>query len=479
MNSPLEDMRGRLNAVSPYFCLAKWYQVTIHLQNGHTHSCHHPNTHVVPLKELAQNPSALHNTQFKKQRRQEMLTGVRPAECDYCWNVEEASPGNLSDRMIKSSEAWAEPSFAAAQTAPWESDVMPTYVEVSFSNVCNFKCSYCSPKDSSKWNDEIKQFGPYPTSARFNDLKDLTKAKSHPIPERETNPYVEAFWKWWPELYPTLKVFRVTGGEPLLSKHTMRVLEWIIDHPQPSLHLAINSNLVVPDELYSRFLDLVLTIVRRGCVGKFELYTSVDAHGSRADYIRNGLDYSMWLTNVRRFLETVPDQHLAIMSTFNALSITSFSRLYADVSELRKTYRDTRPGIAPEEEEARVSIDLPYLRFPEHQSIMVLPPDYGDRVDDILAEVKRTPEATHREIIQLTRIRSLMRTQWPEKKLRVARADFYRFFAEHDRRRGTNFIETFPEMADFWHMCRDLAEPSSWQSSARNLWLRAFQPGRA
>jgi len=33
------------------------------------------------------------------------------------------------------------------------------------------------------------------------------------------------------------------------------------------------------------------------------------------------------------------------------------------------------------------------------------------------------------------------------------KADFYRFFAEHDRRRGTDFLKTFPEMATWWQEC--------------------------
>jgi hypothetical protein len=467
MDSSLEKMRERLNAVSPSFCLAKWYHVTIHLQTGQTHSCHHPATHLVPIKELADNPSALHNTRFKKQRRKEMLTGVRPAECDYCWNVEDAFPSNLSDRMIKSNDPSTEPFFDAAKTMPWDADIVPTQVEVSFSNVCNFKCSYCHPKDSSKWYDEISQYGPYPTTT--------TRINLRPVPRLVREAYIDAFWKWWPELYPALKIFRVTGGEPLLSKDTFRVLEWIIDHPQPNLQLAINSNLFVPNEVYGRFLDLTSTIVQRGCVKNFTLLTSVDAHGERANYIRNGLDYSMWLANVRRYFETVPDQRLVIMSAFNALSITSFSRLYDDVIELRKAYPDKSPGADPA---GRIEIDMPYLRYPEYQSIMVLPSEYADLVDDILAKVKDTPEATNLEVLKLTRIRSLMQTPWPEKKLRSARADFYRFFAEHDRRRGTNFLETFPEMADFWETCRDLAEPNFWQSPARNLWLKAFGPAR-
>jgi organic radical activating enzyme len=461
----------RLDQVSPSFCLAKWYQVTIHLQNGHTHSCHHPQTHLVPLAELVDNPSALHNTVFKKQQRKKMLKGTRPAECDYCWRVEDAAKDNISDRTLKSKEFWAEPHFDEAKSLPWDANVVPTYLEVSFSNVCNFKCSYCSPRDSSKWADEVKQHGPFPVAGRIDVLKPFKKPEGVAIPEREENPYVDAFWKWWPEIYPKLKVFRVTGGEPLLSKHTMRVLEWILEHPQPDLHLAINSNLVVPKEIYDRFLGLVSKIVARGCVKNFELYTSVDAHGKRAEYIRDGLDYGTWLANVRKFFETIPEKRLVIMCAFNALSVTSFSRMYADVIELRKAYPTTGPGASAD---GRIYIDLPYLRHPEHQCAMVLPPEYGERVDAILAEMQRIPEAASAELLKLTRIRSLMRHTWPEKKLRAARANFFRFFSEHDRRRGTNFLETFPEMAEFWQVCRDAAESSFFQTPVGTRVLKAF-----
>ena len=54
-----------LDTVGRGMCMAKWTQVTIHLQNGHTHSCHHPATHKIPLRELEENPTALHNTKYK------------------------------------------------------------------------------------------------------------------------------------------------------------------------------------------------------------------------------------------------------------------------------------------------------------------------------------------------------------------------------------------------------------------------------
>jgi organic radical activating enzyme len=454
VTASLIDTRKRLDAVSPSFCLAKWLQVTLHLQNGHNHSCHHPGTHQTPLDELGRDPSALHNTSFKKRLRRDMLTGVRPAECEYCWKVEDASPENISDRVVKSHDAWSAPHFDRIRLAPWDGATLPSYVEVSFSNVCNFACSYCGPWASSKWVEEIRQHGPYVDARRFNNLEDLAAARRMPIPEREENPYIDAFWEWWPTLYPKLEVFRITGGEPLLSKHTMRVLRWILDNPRPDLQLAVNSNLGVPDQLYKEFLTLVQEIVTRGCVKRFELYTSVDAYGARAEYIRNGLDYGQWLGNVRRYLESVPDQRLVVMCTFNALSITSFPRLYGDILALRTGYPASEVEAEPG---GRVRIDLPYLRNPDHQSVMILPSTYADRMDDIVASVVAAPGSLEMEGVQLRRIRSLMAPQTPSAKLNQARASFYNFFSEHDRRRGTSFLATYPEMASFWRLCREQA----------------------
>jgi len=103
-----EEVKNTLDNVGKGMCLAKWTQVTTHLHTGHNHSCHHPNTHKVSEAEIARNPSALHNTLFKKQKRKEMLQGARPTECDYCWNVEDNSD-LYSDRIFKSSEDWSWP----------------------------------------------------------------------------------------------------------------------------------------------------------------------------------------------------------------------------------------------------------------------------------------------------------------------------------------------------------------------------------
>ena len=46
-------------------------------------------------------------------------------------------------------------------------------------------------------------------------------------------------------------------------------------------------------------------------------------------------------------------------------------------------------------------------------------------------------------------------TVYPDYKLNEGRRDFYNWFTEYDRRRGTNFEKTFPELINFYYKCKD------------------------
>ena len=112
------EIRKKLNSVGQGFCLAKWKQVTLHLHIGQNHSCHHPGLHKIVPEELEGNPSALHNTKYKKELRREMLQGIKPNECDYCWKVEDSS-NEFSDRTFKSAEEWALPYYEEIKTSAY------------------------------------------------------------------------------------------------------------------------------------------------------------------------------------------------------------------------------------------------------------------------------------------------------------------------------------------------------------------------
>jgi hypothetical protein len=46
-------------------------------------------------------------------------------------------------------------------------------------------------------------------------------------------------------------------------------------------------------------------------------------------------------------------------------------------------------------------------------------------------------------------------TVYSEERLKEGRKDFYNWFTEYDRRRGTDFVSTFPELVDFYNSCKN------------------------
>ena len=465
--------------VSPTFCLAKWKQVSINLTAGLTHSCYHPPDHKIPLEELALDPSTLHNTSFKKSERQLMIDGKRPDGCSYCWNIED-SPGNhVSDRQYHSLGLHAmQPDVYEEITQnpdPANYSVIPSNVEVNFSGVCNFKCSYCSPHLSTEWKKEIDKYGVYPTTVPHNSVDYFKQIGLMPIPARDYNPYVEAFWKWWPDLYKQLSLFRMTGGEPLMDVNTYKVLDYIIDNPKKNLHLALTTNLCPDKKLLEKYYSKLDKIKENESLQQITMYVSCDAYGKRAEYIRNGMDFDYLVNNADTFLTNYPMSSkvtfsLSFIATINLMSITSL-RDFLDKTIIglrRKHNIDSNRNYRQ-----RIFVDTPILHSPAWQSIQILPNRYRDilradieyfKAKVIFEHDKMEDEAYAQlrdfEVAKLERVLSWMEQgdNLPAEKIKRDRADFYKFFTEHDFRREASFLETFPEMEDFWDLCRIAAD---------------------
>ena len=99
-----EYVYKELNEVSSV-CLAKWFNVSIHFVTGKTHSCYRQKPIPFFLEEIEEDPSALHNTGYKKEQRKKMLEGERPAECNFCWQMEDPVT-QLSDRAYRSKDVY-------------------------------------------------------------------------------------------------------------------------------------------------------------------------------------------------------------------------------------------------------------------------------------------------------------------------------------------------------------------------------------
>lgn len=462
MQSNFEIRDNLINKISPTFCSAKWLQSTIYLWNGYTHSCHHPSPHKVEVSAVELDPKALHNTPTKMCARKDMLAGIQTKECNYCWNIENLKEDHLSDRTYKTAAAWALPHINEVANSGDGKNINPTYVEIAFENTCNLKCTYCTPDVSSKWMEEIQGHGSYKLSdGELHHLGYLKQVGKFPIHRDDPNPYVDAFWKWWPELYNSLEVFRITGGEPLLSRHTWRVLDYILENPRPDLDFAINTNLCVHPKIIKKLVEYSNKM--KGKVKSFEIYTSCEATGAQAEYIRYGLNYKEFMRNVEYILANTPDEiRVNFMVTTNILSVSTFESFLQSIWDLRAKY------ISAKDEHGRnlnrIPMMVSYLRWPNHLSITNLPHDLKVKYSaiwqkfatDRLFEKGLHPVACifHEEVDQIARLCDFMLNT--EDNLEKNMKDFYLYHVEYDKRRNVRFNETFPELIPFYNECKKL-----------------------
>ena len=438
-----------MDAISPTFCMAKWHHTTIYLQTGETHSCYHPRPHKIPLEEVIIDASALHNTGQKKLERLEMLNGGKPSGCQYCWNIENMGDDYVSDRKERNVTIYTPERYMQIKKGPWDQNINPEYIEVSFGNECNFKCGYCHPKHSSSYHKEIKDFGPYEMVK--NHRNDINWFKVY---EEETNPYVEAWWRWWPEVSKTLNILRITGGEPLLQSSTWRLLEDLDKNPLPNLELNINSNFGVKPILIDRLVDRVNKLIEEKKIKSFKMFTSIDTWGKPAEYIRTGLDLELWERNLDKYLSATK-LPITFMITFNILSVTTFQSLLEKILEWRKKYKFVT--------EHKVRFDTPYLKEPLQYDMNILPkgefmPYMYSHLEFIKNNVddKNVEKFSNLEYEKFRRVVDYMEsTVYSNERVKEGRKDFYNWFTEYDRRRSVDFVTTFPTMIDFYNKCKD------------------------
>lgn len=443
VNETFKEYKIRvMDTKSSTFCGAKWYYSTIWLGSGMTTSCHHPLPHRVSEQEVKENYKALANTVIRKRERQEMQQGIRCGGCDYCWRIEDLKTDQVSDRVYKT-VLYDDVALEEAFNADPEKDFDLKYLEISFDRTCNLACSYCNPAFSTTWVKDIKTNGPYKTL--ITDAQDhYTHAHNDAgkYDHDKNNPYVEAFFKWWEaDLNRTLTHLRLTGGEPLMSEHTWKLFEWFETNSRKDLYFAINSNLISKEEL----IDKLITASKN--IGDFNVYTSCESTGARAEYIRDGFDWDIWTRNFDR-LANEPGIKLHSMCTIGAISLGGLIEYLDWCLEQKTRYNKDTP-----------TFTLNIQRFPKCQSPLVLPMKlrelYASQLTDWRDYNKDSGKLHQMEIEHLNRLIDYLRENdnqlgTPEYRLQLQK-DFKNYYTQFDQRRGKNFVETFPELESWYN----------------------------
>jgi radical SAM protein with 4Fe4S-binding SPASM domain len=276
-------------SVSNTFCILPW----LHLYAN-------PNGDVLPCCLASKSLGNLHNdsivkiwnsTEYQK-LRERMLNGEKSEHCKDCYILEEKG---IKSKRQGDLEAFKDFIGGAVSVQP-ELDIK--FLDIRWSNICNFKCKTCSGDYSSKWA----------TAERRKNIFMFAGGKDNHQLYEDIKPHLT-----------NLKVINFGGGEPLLIDQHYEILEYLIEHNSTNTRLIYNTNFSKLSYKNKNVVDLW---------NKFKhvsVFASIDSWGDRAEYIREGTDWKSIEENFQLIKTQCPHVQLKMnvtVSIFNLYTLT-------------------------------------------------------------------------------------------------------------------------------------------------------------
>ena len=237
------------------------------------------------------------NSEKYKKTRLDFLNNKIPSECiRACYDKEKQ--GSDSNRL-QVNKRFSKDGYLQSQTNEDGSlDNKPTYLDIRFGNLCNFKCRMCGPDASTSWYKDTLETGWSKTMDYYTDNKD--------------------FWADVPQFIPDLEEVYFAGGEPFIQEGHYKMLTLLIESGYAkNIHLSYNTNLS-----YHKFKKYNLPELWAH-FKKVSLWPSVDGYGSRVEYSRKGLSWSKFEKHAIMFKDNIT----TISSVISIYSITSMPDL--------------------------------------------------------------------------------------------------------------------------------------------------------
>ena len=239
------------------------------------------------------------NDNFKEMRKN-MLAGERCSQCSACYRDEDAGNSSFRKHSNEQFEKHIDDAVKNTNADGTLDSFQLRYLDIRWSNICNFKCRSCGPLYSSSWATEHKQKNVYTFAGGINNDDLYEQFLPH---------------------FDTIEEFYFAGGEPLLTDKHYDILEYLIEHNRTDVKLRYNTNMSVLKyksknvlELWKKFSNVYIG-------------ASLDSWGPRAEYIRHGTEWKTIENNLKKIKDEAPHIHLqtnTVVSILNIKTLTQF-----------------------------------------------------------------------------------------------------------------------------------------------------------
>lgn len=371
------------------------------------------------------------NSEHMRNTRLQMLNGEVPVSCTKCF--EEESNGVVSKRQWETREWKGKINMENLVDKTQEDgslEVDIPYFDLRLGNVCNLKCTMCSPHDSSSWIKDWKLQQP--------KYKDPLLASDQDWDQNFDYTWYKkgSFLESMMEQAGNIQQLYFAGGEPLMIPEHWKILqELIAEGHAKNIKLRYNTN-GHPDSAmkavnyWNHFKEVVVNF-------------SLDGTQYVNSYIRYPSDWLQTIASLRYMVNQVDKKHqvniACAVQALNALDLVDL----VDWSIQRNDINNKRTHMAAP------FINTHLVYFPSYMNIKVLPIEIKNQVrrkieDFIIRNSKDKYFNDHPMGKQRWEgiIKFMYSEDWSDKLPALVE-----YLGSCDKTRGTNWRETFPELA--------------------------------
>jgi organic radical activating enzyme len=268
--------------------------------SGNFHVCCHAEFSAdtsYPLGNSQQSLDEIWNGQGYKSIRKAFLNNKIPSECKIaCYDKEDL--GSISNRQQVNKRFSQKSHLQQLTNEDGSVDNKPSYLDIRFGNLCNFRCRMCGPYASTSWYRDAHE-------SSYNNVIDYYTDN-------------DKLWDNLPHFIPYLEDVYFAGGEPFIQDGHYKLLDMLIASGYcKNINLQYNTNLSYKKykkhdlkNLWSMFKSV-------------SLWPSVEGFGAKVEYSRKELKWEDFEENAIYFKKYIT----TISSVINIYSITSMPNL--------------------------------------------------------------------------------------------------------------------------------------------------------
>ena len=388
------------------FCVLPWIHMHI-WPNGTTYPCCLSTNDYIIGNTNNSSMEELWNSDKMTELRKNILTGNPTSGCKNCYEHEKN--GNISMRMNLNNDF----KHLHHRTNLTNDDgtldnIYMAYMDIRFSNLCNFKCRSCGPDLSSFWVDDAIKLGNY--------------SKNQPKILKLKNT-LEELWQDVDKWIDTVEKIYFAGGEPLIMEEHYKILEHLIKLGKTDISIAYNTNF---SQLNFKNKDVISLWEK---FDDISIGASLDAMDKRAEYMRKGTNWPQIEKNRIRLKNELPDVKFHVSATISAYNAEHVPDFFDDW--ISKEYV------------AADSVECNTVLFPEYLRAQILP---DNKKEKIILKYKSFIEKHNIEKYRNSySFFAFMDSLKTDKSYLVP--DFIDYNKKLDSIRNENMLDIFPELS--------------------------------